>query len=61
MEQAVLQIAQQMEDKVDADLHRLENLGEDELESVRQARVAVRSGPTRHLQLLAAVVSCSLS
>jgi hypothetical protein len=27
MEQAVLQIAWQMEDKIDADLHRLDNLG----------------------------------
>jgi hypothetical protein len=51
MEQAVLQIAQQMEDKIDADLHRLDNLGEDELEGVRQSRVAVCSQHVKTSQL----------
>lgn len=43
MEHAVLQIARQMEDDIDQKLHSLDNMGEDDLERVRQARMSVRA------------------
>lgn len=39
MEQAVLQVAKQMEDRLDEQLHQIDHLGEDDLERVRQTRI----------------------
>jgi acetyl-CoA carboxylase alpha subunit len=39
VEQNVLRAVQQVEDQIDAELHRLENLDEDELEKLRQGRI----------------------
>lgn len=41
MEQAVLQAAQQLEDQLDAQMHQMDNLGEDEVEQLRRKRMVV--------------------
>ena len=41
MEQAVLQAAQQLEDQLDAQMHQMDNLGEDEVEQLRRKRLVV--------------------
>ncbi|GMH34513.1 hypothetical protein BSKO_02347 [Bryopsis sp. KO-2023] len=38
-DQAVLAVAKQLEEQVDDEIHRLENLGEDEVETLRKKRV----------------------
>ena len=43
MEQAVLQVVKQMEDDLDQQIHNLDNLGDSDLERVRQARMNVRT------------------
>lgn len=39
LDQAVLAVAQQLEQQVDTELHRLDNLGEDEIEVLRRRRM----------------------
>ena len=39
VEQNVIAAAQQMEDHIDGELHRLENLDEDDLERLRERRI----------------------
>lgn len=39
LEQNLLQIAQQMEQQVDAELNKLENLEEDDIDRIRQKRI----------------------
>lgn len=39
VEQSVLRVAKQLEDQIDSQLHKLENLQDDDLERIRQRRV----------------------
>lgn len=39
VEQSLLQVAQNVEEQLDAQIHQLENLGEDDLERIRRKRV----------------------
>ena len=39
MEQSLLQVAQNMEEQLDAQIHQLDNLGEDDLERIRRKRL----------------------
>ena len=39
VEQQLLRVAQQMEDAVDSELQKMENMGEEDLERVRQRRI----------------------
>lgn len=41
MEQAVLHAAQQLEDQIDAEMHQMDNLGEDDVEQLRRRRLVV--------------------
>ncbi|KAF8068195.1 thioredoxin domain-containing protein 9 [Scenedesmus sp. PABB004] len=40
VEQSVLRVAKQLEDQLDSQLHALDNLGDDDLERIRQRRIA---------------------
>lgn len=40
IEQQVMQAAQQMEEQLDSEMHRLENLDDDDIEALRQRRIA---------------------
>lgn len=39
VEQSVLRVAKQLEDQLDAELHKLENLHDDDLDRIRQRRI----------------------
>ena len=39
VEQSLLQVAQNMEEQLDAQIHQLDNLGEDDLERIRRKRL----------------------
>lgn len=39
VEQSLLQVAQNVEEQLDAQIHQLENLGEDDLERIRRERI----------------------
>eukprot|EP00775_Hariotina_reticulata_P013574 gene13574-13699_t len=39
VEQSVLRVAKQLEDQIDSELHKLENLQDDDLERIRQRRI----------------------
>ena len=39
VEQSLLQVAQNVEEQLDAQIHQLENLGEDDLERIRRKRI----------------------
>jgi hypothetical protein len=39
LESSLIQAAKQVEDQIDAQLHQLENLEEDDIERIRQRRV----------------------
>ncbi len=39
VEQSLLQVAQNVEEQLDAQIHQLENLGEDDLERIRRRRM----------------------
>lgn len=41
MENALLQAAQKIEDNLDEQIHKMENLGEDDLERLRQEKLKV--------------------
>lgn len=41
MEQALLQAAQKIEDQLDAEMHQMDNLGDDEVEQLRRKRMMV--------------------
>ena len=54
MEQQVMGMAQQMEDALDDELHKMNNMSTDDLEDIRRKRLeAMKAGQTRRKEWLA--------
>ena len=61
MEQQVMGMAQQMEDALDDELHKMNNMSTDDLEDIRRKRLeAMKAGQTRRKELNLRCVSLEL-